>query len=315
MSRRIECHMYDSVSFEATIQTLSEARKVQDEHKLQGFFSSIGMASGDYINLQLPQNLIIVGDLHGDSYSLIKILDKINYKNYLRNEENILLFLGDYVDRGRFSLEVLLTLCNLKTEFPLNVILLRGNHEAYHNFPFSSFTFASELKKRFGNDEENIYSNFVVPFFDSMTVVCEIQYFAILIHGGLPVIKDIRFFDNYKFHLSKASKNMSLLEELLWNDPRELTGANWHPSNRGLGNYFGKNITNEWLTKLNCGFLIRGHEPCKGYKTNHDSKVMTIFSSKEPYPKFESGYLDISYDNMLRCIEQKSLLSEFMKIV
>lgn len=307
--------MYDPVSFGDIKQILREATEIQEEHKLQGFFSSIGMASGDYMNLQPPKNLIVVGDLHGDSHSLIKILDQIDYKNYLRNEENILLFLGDYVDRGKFSLEVLLTLCNLKTEFPLNVMLLRGNHEAYHIFPFSSFTFASELKSKFGNDGENIYSNFVVPLFDSMTVVCEIQTFAILIHGGLPVVKDISFFDNYKFHLSDLSKNISLLEELLWNDPKELKDAKWQPSKRGLGNYFGEDITNEWLSKLNCSFLIRGHEPSKGYKTDHNSKVITIFSSKEPYPKFESGYLDISYDNMLKCVEQKSLLSNFVRII
>jgi protein phosphatase len=307
--------MHNDISFEYIKHTLSEARKILDEHKLQGFFSSIGMASGDYVNLQLPRNLIVVGDLHGDSDSLTKILDKISYKNYLRNEENILIFLGDYVDRGKFSLEVLLTLCNIKIEFPLNVLLLRGNHEAYHNFPFSSFTFASELNSKFGNDGKIIYSNFVVPLFDSLTLVCEIESFAILIHGGLPVIMDKGFFDNYRFHLSDVSQNMSLLEELLWNDPRELEGSRWYPSNRGLGKYFGENITNEWFNKLKCGFLIRGHEPCKGYKTNHNSKVMTIFSSKEPYPKFESGYLDVSYDNMLKCIKQKSLLSNFVKIV
>lgn len=307
--------MDDYDSLEATKQILNDARQIQDEHRLQGFFSSIGMASGDYINLQLPQNLTVVGDLHGDLSSLTKILHRIDYKNYLKEEENVLLFLGDYVDRGEFSLEVLLTLCRLKTEFPLNVILLRGNHEAYHNFPFSSFTFASELNRKFGNDGKDLYSNLVVPLFDSMTVVCEIESFAIAIHGGLPVIEDIKFFENHRFHLSDLSKNGPLLEDLLWNDPRELAGVSWQPSNRGLGKYFGEDITNHWFGKLNCHFLIRGHEPCKGFKTNHNSKVLTIFSSKEPYPKFESGYLEISNNDMIKCIEQKSLLSSFVKLV
>lgn len=307
--------MYDYTSFEDAQQTLIKTKNLQDEHKLQGFFSSIGMSSGDYVNLQLPQNLVVVGDLHGDSYSLAKILDKIDYRKYLSNEENILLFLGDYIDRGRFSFEVLLTLCKLKTEFPLNVMLLRGNHEAYHIFPFSNFTFDSELNDRFGKKGKIFYSDYVVPLFDSIPIVCEIESFAILLHGGLPIIKDTRFFDNYKFNLSDLSKNTLILGELLWNDPRELSDVKWQLSKRGLGKYFGERITDEWLNKLNCSFIIRGHEPCKGYKTNHSSKVMTIFSSKEPYPKFESGYLEISYNNMLKCREQKSLLSNFMKLV
>ena len=63
--------------------------------------------SGDYVNFQLPQKLVVVGDLHGDLDSLRRILSRIDYENYLKEEENILVFLGDYIDWGSFSLEVL----------------------------------------------------------------------------------------------------------------------------------------------------------------------------------------------------------------
>src|SRR5687768_8967980 len=98
--------------------TLEESRRLIDkitlihyDQKLQGFISDIGMSSGDYLNFDIPDNLVVVGDLHGDFTSLKKIMNKINYIEYLRAESNLLIFLGDYVDRGKYSLEVLLYLC------------------------------------------------------------------------------------------------------------------------------------------------------------------------------------------------------------
>ena len=79
---------------------------------------------------------------------------------------------------------------------------------------------------------------------------------------------------------------------------REFTDRNWQVSNRGLGKYFGINITKNWLNHTNTKLIIRGHEPCMGYKFNHENTVMTLFSSKDPYPKFESAYLGISKKQM-----------------
>lgn len=307
--------MSNKFSIEESRKVLSNVVTIHEEHSLQGFFSSIGMMSGDYLNFRLPQNLVVVGDIHGDLSSLNKILQQVNYNDYLNNEENIILFLGDYIDRGKFSFEVLLTLCKLKNDFPLNVMMLRGNHESYHTFQFNSYTFSAELIDRFKEEGKNFNLDVVLPLFDSLPVFCEIDSFALLTHAGLPVIRDKKFFVNYKFNFSDLSKHKSLLEELLWNDPRELGDTSWLPSNRGLGKYFGEKITDNWLTELNCKYLIRGHEPCRGFKTNHNSKVVTIFSSKEPYPKFESGYLSISRDELIGCVKGDLQLSNFIKIL
>jgi diadenosine tetraphosphatase ApaH/serine/threonine PP2A family protein phosphatase len=285
--------------------TLEESRRLIDKitlihynQKLQGFISDIGMSSGDYLNFHIPDNLVVVGDLHGDFTSLKKIMNKINYVEYLRAESNLLIFLGDYVDRGKYSLEVLLYLCRIKSLFPNNMFMLRGNHEAHHRFPFSAFDFPRDLQNKFGGAAQSLYLNTIVPFFDSLSGICEINGFSLLVHGGLPIIEEMEFFRNYKFRLSDMKSEEGLLEEILWNDPREFTDRNWHVSNRGLGKYFGINITKNWLNHTNTKLIIRGHEPCMGYKFNHDNKVMTLFSSKEPYPKFESAYLEISKKQM-----------------
>lgn len=286
-------------------RTLEESKKlfekitlIHNDQNLQGFISDIGMSSGDYLNFQIPDNLVVVGDLHGDFTSLKKIMNKINYKEYLKAESNILIFLGDYVDRGKYSLEVLLSLCEIKSLFPNNMFMLRGNHEAYHRFPFSAFDFPKDLQNKFGDSGQILYSNTIVPFFDSLSCICEINEFGFLVHGGLPIIEEPEFFRNYKFRLSDMKSDEELLEEILWNDPREFTDRNWQVSNRGLGKYFGINITKNWLNHTNTKLIIRGHEPCMGYKFNHENTVMTLFSSKDPYPKFESAYLGISKKQM-----------------
>jgi len=298
-------------TFEESRKLFEKTTLIHNDQNLQGFISDIGMSSGDYLNFQIPDNLVVIGDLHGDFTSLKKIMNKITYEEYLKTESNILIFLGDYVDRGKYSLEVLLSLCGIKSQFPNNMFMLRGNHEAYHRFPFSAFDFLSDLHKKFGSSAQTLYSNTIIPFFDSLSSICEINGFGLLVHGGLPIIEDVEFFKNYKFRLSDMKSDEELLEEFLWNDPREFTDRNWQASNRGLGKYFGINITKNWLNHTNTKLIIRGHEPCMGYKFNHENKVLTLFSSKDPYPKFESAYLQISKKQ----IESLNLTADIKKFV
>ena len=299
-------------TLEESIQLVEKITSIHNNQKFQGFFSDVGMSSGDYLNFQIPDNLVVVGDLHGDFTSLKKIMDKINYYEYLKSESNILIFLGDYIDRGKYSLEVLLLLCSIKSIFPTNMFMLRGNHEAYHRFPFSSFDFPRELQNKYDGHGKTLYTNTMIPFFDSLSSICEINGFCLLVHGGLPVIQDKEFFRNYKFRISDMKTDGELLEEILWNDPRELTDRDWQISNRGLGKYFGINTTMNWINHTNTKLIIRGHEPCMGYKFNHDNRVMTLFSSKDPYPKFQSSYLEIS-KKQIESLELTLDIKEFVR--
>ena len=277
------------------VDAIVKTTKIHAHQRTSGVVSKIGILSGHYINFQMPHNLVVVGDIHGDFDALEKIMGRIDFKDFLKNESNILIFLGDYIDRGEYSVEVLLFLCKLKILYPRNVFLLRGNHESYDRFRFSSYDFYSDLVNKVGKPIDTLYNTIVLPFFESLFLFCEISGFSLMTHGGLPVIENPLFFRNYKSHLSDSLENNALLEEILWNDPRDLPGdKSWSYSNRGLGKYFGIDVTNTWLSNTGCKFLLRGHEPCKGYKLIHENKVLTIFSSKAPYPKFESSYLKIS---------------------
>ena len=298
------------------IEIMSKTTKLHDSQKTVSTVSKIVTIYGHYVNFQIPCNLVVVGDIHGDFITLQKIMERIDFINYLKNEFNLLIFLGDYIDRGKYSIEVLLFLCKLKSVYPNNVYLLRGNHETYDRYPFSSYDFYSELANKFGKQVDNLYNSTVLPFFESLFLFSEINGFSLLTHGGLPIIENNQFFKNYKSHMSALLENNCLLEEILWNDPRDLPhNKRWTFSNRGIGKYFGIDITNMWLTNTGCKFLIRGHEPCAGYKLTHENKSITIFSSKAPYPKFDSSFLKISYKEMDSIGDRRSLISQYIQIV
>lgn len=86
--------------------------------------------------LMMDDPVTIVGDIHGQYYDFLKLLETEIGGN---SEVTKYLFLGDYVDRGNFSIEVLLLILSMKITRPKEVILLRGNHEcrqltSYFNF-------------------------------------------------------------------------------------------------------------------------------------------------------------------------------------
>ena len=84
--------------------------------------------------LEVRDPITIVGDIHGQFYDLVKLLEVAGSP-----EEMKYLFLGDYVDRGSFSMEVLMLLFAVKVCYPTTVLMLRGNHECRQMNTFFNF--------------------------------------------------------------------------------------------------------------------------------------------------------------------------------
>jgi protein phosphatase len=245
---------------------------------------------------------VVVGDLHGDLESLRFILEKSKIQNRMEHsKDSMLIFLGDYGDRGPHSPELFYAVLSLKLAFPQQVILLRGNHEGPTDLLASPHDLPQQLQVKFKEKWVVAYAK-LRELFACLYNEVYVEERYLMVHGGLPPkIRDLQ-------EIAQADTlhpQESFLEDLLWSDPDEaVTGT--YPSPRGAGNLFGKAITQEVLKKLNVQLLIRGHEPCpEGFKINHDGKVLTLFSRKgSPYFNKHAAYLDVSLAEKIERAEQ-----------
>jgi 3',5'-cyclic AMP phosphodiesterase CpdA len=267
-----------------------------------------GRMKGGLLELYDLENLVIISDLHGDSKSLFGILSEINYKQFLSNELNKLVFLGDYIDRGGDSLSIVYSICYLKSIYPDSVILMRGNHEAPAEFPFSPHNFPYDIEDRFGNRWREIYQE-TLSMFRLLTLATLVKDKLLIVHGGLPSKEAAAA--HFRESIAFAQENQvsdSVLEELLWNDPLPIDETKSRKtSRRGLGRYFGPAVTRNWLKATGTMAVVRGHEPCQGFRLDHDNKIMTLFSCNGPYPNSAAAYLIVNATKLDAISDAKEL--------
>jgi diadenosine tetraphosphatase ApaH/serine/threonine PP2A family protein phosphatase len=262
--------------------------KLADENGLFGTLNVIGRL----IEAQPNGEAIIVGDLHGDLKSLLKILKDTEIAKRLQWSKRVLLiFLGDYGDRGTQSIEIYHIVLTLKSLFPKQVILMRGNHEGPPDIMAFPHDLPLQLESRFGKKSIAIYNSLreLHNYLYNCVVIRE-RY--VLLHGGAPAkvtsINDIAY--AHKNHPQKP-----YLEEILWNDPLQTQNGTF-PSPRGAGKLFGQDVTKKLLKLLNVKMLIRAHQSCpNGYQMAHGGQILTIFSRKgSPYNNKYAAYLQIN---------------------
>lgn len=124
--------------------------------------------------MKVSEPVCVVGDIHGQYYDFVHLLEKAGSPKKINY-----IFLGDYVDRGIFSIEWVILLFSLKVAHPDNVILLRGNHE-WRNMT-DHFTFREETINKF---DEEIYDH-IMDAFDSMPLAAVVNDRYLAIHGGI----------------------------------------------------------------------------------------------------------------------------------
>jgi protein phosphatase len=260
---------------------------IQKQERSNGIVGDSAVNEG-LVRVKQGCKLILVGDLHGDLQSLTTILHR---SGFIDDLSSIIVFLGDYGDRGQESVEVYYVTLYLKSKFSDRVILMRGNHEGPIDLPFMPHDLPDQIIEKFGNTGSVVYQE-LRTLFDLMYhgVLMENSY--LILHGGVPVtfssVDDIA-------NANKTHPKIGHLEEILWNDPLEIKGS--EPSARGYGRYFGKDVTEQALRITNTETLIRAHEPCNGFKLNHDGLVLTLFSCKVPYGNTNGAYLTIDQNN------------------
>ena len=258
--------------------------------------------------LMVPSPVTICGDIHGQYYDLLKLFE-------VGGDPAVTpyLFLGDYVDRGAFSIECLIYLYALKLTYNKTFWLLRGNHECKHLTSY--FTFKNECLHKYSlNVYEQCCNSFnALP----LAALMNGQYFCV--HGGIsPELKDIN--DVNKLDRFKEIPSKGLMCDLLWADPIEDYDEYddgdlfSHNSVRGCSFTFTYQASCEFLQRNNLLSIIRAHEAQDaGYRMYKNTKILgfpsllTLFSApnyldtyknKAAVLKFENNVMNIRQFNM-----------------
>ncbi|MFP3985688.1 MAG: metallophosphoesterase family protein [Candidatus Bathyarchaeia archaeon] len=246
---------------------------------------------GRLVRAQPSGQAIVVGDLHGDLESLVDMMKASKFiEKASHNSEVLLVFLGDYGDRGSYSAEVYYVVLKLKQLFPEKVVLMRGNHEGPDDLLAHPHDLPQNLQVRFGKEGATVYSK-IRELFAHLYNGVGLEDFCVMLHGGVPSqassLEDLKF-----AHLKHPEERH--LEEILWSDPDDAVKGT-QPSPRGAGRRFGEDVTQRFLDMLNVKVLIRGHESApEGFRVNHHGKVLTLFSRKGlPYHNVSGAYLQV----------------------
>ncbi|KAL2809719.1 Metallo-dependent phosphatase-like protein [Aspergillus granulosus] len=255
--------------------------------------------------LEMDAPITVCGDVHGQYYDLMKLFEVGGDP-----AETRYLFLGDYVDRGYFSIECVLYLWALKIWYPNSLWLLRGNHECRHLTDY--FTFKLECKHKYS---ERIYEA-AIESFCALPLAAVMNKQFLCIHGGLSpelhTLEDIKSIDRFR-----EPPTHGLMCDILWADPledfgQEKTGDYFiHNSVRGCSYFFSYPAACAFLEKNNLLSVIRAHEAQDaGYRMYRKTRttgfpsVMTIFSAPNYLDVYNNKAAVLKYENNVMNIRQ-----------
>jgi len=241
------------------------------------------------ILLELEAPIKICGDIHGQYFDLLRIFEYGGFPpdaNYL--------FLGDYVDRGKQSLETICLLLAYKIKYPENFFLLRGNHEC--SSINRMYGFYDECKRRYNIKLWKIFTD----CFNCLPVAAIIDEKILCMHGGLS--PELTNLDQIQRIMRPTEvPDTGLLCDLLWSDPdKDVTG--WAENERGVSYIFGNEIVSAFLKKHELDLICRAHQVVEdGYEFFSKRQLVTLFSAPNYCGEFDNSGAMMSVDETLMC--------------
>jgi serine/threonine-protein phosphatase PP1 catalytic subunit len=217
--------------------------------------------------IELSAPVKIVGDVHGQYTDLIRMFEMCGFPPNAN-----FLFLGDYVDRGKQSLETILLLFCYKLKFPENFFLLRGNHECAN--VTRVYGFYDECKRRCNI---KIWKTFIDAF-NCLPIAAIVAGKIFCVHGGLS--PSLSHMDDIR-QIARPTDvpDYGLLNDLLWSDPADME-LDWESNERGVSYCFGKKVIMEFLQRNDFDLVCRAHMVVEdGYEFFQDRILVTVFSA------------------------------------
>lgn len=258
--------------------------------------------------------IVLLGDVHGQYYDLLRLFEYGGFPpeaNYL--------FLGDYVDRGKQSLETICLLLAYKIKYPENFFLLRGNHECasinriygfYDEctevclFFFFLLLLPSSLTSLIMITGKRRYSiklwKTFTDCFNCLPIAALVDEKIFCMHGGLS--PDLQSFDQVRRIVRPTDiPDQGLLCDLLWSDP-DADARGWDESDRGVSYVFGDQIVTQFLERHDLDLICRAHQVVEdGYEFFASRQLVTLFSAPNYCGEFDNAGAMMSVDDTLMC--------------
>ena len=252
---------------DAWIATLRKCEVIEENSvkKLCQMAVEILVEESNVQNISSP--VTICGDIHGQFYDLKELFSvggECPDTNYL--------FMGDFVDRGFYSVETFLLLLALKVRYPDRMFLIRGNHECRQITQV--YGFYDECLRKYGS--VNVW-RYCTDVFDYLSLSAMIDGRALCVHGGLSpnitTIDEIRAIDR-----KREVPHEGPMCDLLWSDPEDIKG--WGLSPRGAGYLFGDDACKSFNEKNALKLICRAHQlVMEGYKWMFEKELVTVWSA------------------------------------
>ncbi len=227
--------------------------------------------------------------MHGQYYDLLRLFEYGGFPpdaNYL--------FLGDYVDRGKQSLETVCLLLAYKIKYPENFFLLRGNHECASINRI--YGFYDECKRRYNI---KLWKTFT-DCFNCLPIASLIDEKILCMHGGLS--PELSSLEQVKRIMRPTDvPDTGLLCDLLWSDP-EKDVQGWGENDRGVSFTFGPEIVGGFNKKHDIDLICRAHQVVEdGYEFFAKRQLVTLFSAPNYCGEFDNAGAMMSVDDTLMC--------------
>ncbi|UMM25948.1 hypothetical protein L5515_005552 [Caenorhabditis briggsae] len=252
----------------------------------------IYMRQGAMVEIEAPVK--ICGDVHGQFSDVLRMFDRgcfpplVNY-----------LFLGDYVDRGPQSLEVVTLFIAYKVKFPNNFFMLRGNHEC--GTINRVYGFLDEVSRKYGSKTGMTLWNSFQNCFACMPYTSLVSSRILCMHGGIS--KKMTSLDQLRRLPRPVLEvpNPSLETDILWSDP-EQNIQGFVNNTRGVGHVFGESALLEVIDRLGVQLIVRAHQVVQdGYEFFCNKRLVTIFSAPHYCGEFDNAAAMMNVDKNLVC--------------
>ena len=272
---------------DSVIASISAGNQVQEKEvcSILAKLQEILFSESNVIEIVSP--IIICGDIHGQLYDLFELFNKVCPEGV---QNHRFLFMGDYVDRGRFSMETFAFLAAHKIKYPSQFYLLRGNHECRQ--VNQAYGFYLETFQNYGHSGIWSLCNEV---FDLLPMAAVIDNKIFSVHGGLsPKISLIESID-----LMDRQDELPCsgpLCDLCWSDP-ENDVETWCENERGAGWIFGQKQVREFCLNNNIELITRSHQMAmNGYQWFFDKQLITVWSAPNYMYRAQNKATVLKYD-------------------